>query len=309
MYKVAFVNGGAGRMVCSIPALEKFIVNNPENFIVTEGGLDFVWGNKILQDRTFDSNSKGLFENIIKNGEIISVEPYRVHDYYNQKCSIAQAVDKILNGSYESIEKYKVKLVANKEEEITGVAVTSEAKKVHGKKKTILIQPFGRSVLNDENMKTTYDHGSRSMENDFYLKLAKEIRTKYNLISMSEFQIPGDEYSMNPKNLTLRKWAAIISQVDYFVGCDSVGQHFAYGYDKPGTVICGSTFPINVSYTNHFNIIEKKGFERRYDPIRVCEFGSYEAARLNDMAMSFDAAETKDVINKIMSHIKSKIGE
>jgi hypothetical protein len=309
MYKIAFVNGGAGRMICSIPALEKFILKNPENYVITEGGLDFVWGNKILQDRTFDSNTKGIFESVIRNGEIISVEPYREHEYYNQKIGIAQAIDKIINGSYESIEKYKVKLTLNKEEEITALAVTTEAKKVQGKKKTVLIQPFGRGVVNDENLNITYDHGSRSMENDFYLKLATEIKKKYNVISMSEFQIPGDDITMSPKNLTLRKWAAVIEQIDYFVGCDSVGQHFSYGYDKPGTVICGSTFPINVSYPNHFNIIEKKGFERRYDPIRICEFGSYEASRLNDVAMSFNENESKEIIHKIMIHIKSKIGE
>jgi hypothetical protein len=309
MYKIAFVNGGAGRMICSIPALEKFILNNPENYIVTEGGLDFVWGNKILQDRTFDSNTKGLFENVIRGGEIITVEPYRVHDYYNQKASIAQAVDKILNGSYDTADKYGVKLTLNKEEEITAISVIAEAKKQHGKKKTVLIQPYGRGVVNDENLNITYDHGSRSMEHKFYLELAKEIKKKYNVISMAEFQVPGDDITMNPKNLTLRKWAAIIEQIDYFVGCDSVGQHFAYGYSKPGTVICGATFPVNVSYPNHFNIIEKKGFERRYDPIRICEFGSYEAGRLNDMAMSFSESETREVIAKIMADIKKKVGE
>jgi hypothetical protein len=309
MYKIAFVNGGAGRMICSIPALEKFILNNPENYIITEGGLDFVWGNKILQDRTFEANSKGIFENIIRDGEIITVEPYRQSDYYNQKASIAQAIDKIINGSYESIDKYKVKLVLNKEEEITALSAITQIKELHGKKKTVLIQPFGRGVVNDESLNITYDHGSRSMENDFYLKLAAEIKKKYNVMCMSEFQVPGDTISMTPKSLTLRKWAAIIEHIDYFIGCDSVGQHFAYGYNKPGTVICGSTFPINVSYPNHFNIIEKKGFERRYDPIRICEFGSYEAGRLNDVAMSFDETETKEIIAKIMADIKKKIGE
>jgi hypothetical protein len=293
MYKIAFVQGGAGRMISSIPALEKFIQNNPENYIITEAGLDFVWGNKILQDRTFESNTKGLFENIIRDGEIITVEPYRHFDYYNQKASIPQVIDKILNGSYDTIDKYKVKLTLNKDEEITAVVALAEIKKVQGKKKTVLIQPFGRGVVNDENLKITYDHGSRSMENSFYLKLATEIRKKYNVMCMSEFEVPGDDISLAPKSLTLRKWAAIIEQIDYFVGCDSVGQHFAYGYEKPGTVICGSTFPVNVSYPNHFNIIEKKGFERRYDPIRISEFSSYEAGRLNDAAMSFDEAETR----------------
>ena len=36
----------------------------------------------------------------------------------------------------------------------------------------------------------------------------------------------------------------------------------AYSFDKPGTVVVGSTFPENISYPKHFNIIEKKGVER-----------------------------------------------
>jgi hypothetical protein len=36
MYKIAFVNGGAGRMICSIPALERFIRENPDAYVVTE---------------------------------------------------------------------------------------------------------------------------------------------------------------------------------------------------------------------------------------------------------------------------------
>jgi hypothetical protein len=296
-------------MICSIPALEKFIQKNPDSYVITEGGLDFIWGNKILQDRTFDSNTKGLFENIIKNGEIVTLEPYRDYDYYNQKLSIAQTFDKLLNGSYDDADKYKIKLVLNKEEEITGVAVNKAAKETHGKKKTVLIQPFGRGVNNDENLNITYDYGSRSLEHSFYLKLAAEVRKKYNVISMAEFQVPGDDFTLNPKNLTLRKWAGIIEQVDYFIGCDSVGQHLAYGYGKPGTVILGSTFATNVTYPNHFNIIEKKGFEKRYDPIRICESGSYEAGRWNDSAMSFGEDESREIIANIMKHIKNKIGE
>ena len=43
-----FINGGAGRVICSIPALEKFAEENPDdNFIIVcEGGTDFYKGHK-----------------------------------------------------------------------------------------------------------------------------------------------------------------------------------------------------------------------------------------------------------------------
>lgn len=309
MTKIVFINGGAGRMICAIPALERFIQENPTGYIITEAGLDFVWGNKILQDRTFDVNTKGLFENIIKNGEIISPEPYRDNDYYNQRVSIAQSFDKLINGSIRPDFDYKPNIVLNKEEELHGVSAVSHARAEHKKEKTIVIQPYGRSSVNDENLKVVADYSTRSLETKTYLAIAKALKEKYNVISMSEFPIPGDDITVNPKQLTLRKWAAIIDSADYFIGCDSVGQHLAYSMKKPGSVILGSTFAINVSYPNYFNIIEKEGFEKKYSPIRITEFGCYEADRHNDLALEFSDDETKKIIANIMTHIKKTIGE
>ena len=309
MNKIVFINGGAGRMICAIPALERFIQENPDGYIITEAGLDFVWGNKLLQDRTFDVNTKGLFENIIRHGMVISPEPYRDNDYYNQRISIAQSFDKLINGNVRTDFDYRPNIVLNKEEELHGVSAVRHAKSEHKKDKTIVIQPYGRSSVNDENLKIVADYSTRSLETKTYLEIAKALREKYNVISMSEFPIPGDDITVNPKQLTLRKWAAIIDSSDYFIGCDSVGQHLAYSMKKPGSVVLGSTFAVNVSYPNYFNIIEKEGFEKKYSPIRMTEFGCYEADRHNDLALEFNDEETKKIIANIMTHIKKTIGE
>ncbi len=309
MHKTVFINGGAGRMICALPALERFIQENPDGYIVTEAGLDFVWGNKLLQDRTFDVNTKGLFENIVRKGTVISPEPYRDHDYFNQRISISQAFDKLINGSVREGFDYRPNIILNKEEELHGVAVIKHAKTEHQKTKTIVVQPFGRGSINDDNLKVIADYSTRSLETKTYLALAKALREKYNVVSMSEFEIPGDEFSANPKQLTLRKWAAIIQSADYFIGCDSVGQHLAYSMNKPGSVILGSTFAINVSYPSYFKIIEKEGFEKRYSPIRISEACCYEADRLNDLALELDDKETNKIIKDIMTDIKQKVGE
>lgn len=309
MRKTIFINGGAGRMLCALPALERFITENPDGYIITEGGLDFIWGNKLLQDRTFESNTKGIFENIIKGSEIISPEPYRDYDYYNQRISIAQAFDKIINGNVRDGFDYRPNIILNKEEELTGVTAIKHARNEHKKEKTVVIQPFGRSSVNDSNLGVIADYSTRSIETKTYFAIARAVREKYNVISMTEFPIPDDNVSVNPKELTLRKWAAIINDADYFIGCDSVGQHLAYAMKKPGSVLLGSTFAVNVSYPDYFNIIEKEGFEKRYSPIRISEFGCYEADRHNDLALEFTDAETDKIIKNIMSHLKNTIGE
>jgi ADP-heptose:LPS heptosyltransferase len=107
-----------------------------------------------------------------------------------------------------------------------------------------------------------------------------------------------------PEQIPFRVWAAIIEEADYFIGCDSVGQHIAYAFDKPGSVILGSTFAVNVSFPDHFNIIEKKDAVKRYSPIRIAGFASEEADRLNDTLMDFSKEELKAIIANIKTHIE-----
>ena len=309
MQKTVFINGGAGRMLCALPALERFVQENPDGYIVTEAGLDFIWGNKLLQDKTFEVNTKGLFKNVVQKSEIVSPEPYRDWEYYNQKLSIAQSFDKLINGNVREEFDYKPKIILNKDEELHGIAVIKHAKETHQKSKTIVFQPFGRSSINDSGLNVVVDHSTRSLEVKTFLAVAKALREKYNVISMTEFPVPGDDITINPKDLTLRKWAAVINDADYFIGCDSVGQHIAYAFDKPGSVFLGSTFAVNVSYPNYFNIIEKEGFEKTYSPIRISEFNCYEADRYNDLALEFNDEEINKIISNLMSHIEKTIGE
>jgi ADP-heptose:LPS heptosyltransferase len=106
----------------------------------------------------------------------------------------------------------------------------------------------------------------------------------------------------------LRQWAAVIEAADYFIGCDSVGQHMAYAFDKPGTVILGSTFVENVSYADHFQIIQKQPLDIKYSPLRIAEQLDADLAnRYNDSCMDFDEAATKNIIEKIRADIKKKI--
>ena len=84
-----FINGGAGRVVCSIPALEKFAEENPDNnfIIVCEGGTDFYKGHPLLHAKAYDVWHKNLFEDKLKDMQLESPEPYRVWEYYNQQAN------------------------------------------------------------------------------------------------------------------------------------------------------------------------------------------------------------------------------
>lgn len=307
MYKVFFINGGSGRVVSALPALELYAKEHDDFFIICESGLDMFFGNPLFQDKVFDVNHKDLFETIIKNGEIITTEPYRDYDYYNQRCSISQAFDKQISCSNDIRELPLPRIYLNKDEELHAIATINIAKKEQGKDKTIVIQPYGRGAGYSEDTGIVADMGSRSLEQRDYLKLVERLRQNYNILCMSEFPTPGDTFAIQPKNLDLRKWAAVIEIADYFIGCDSVGQHFAYAFNTPGTVILGSTYAINVTYPDYFNIWEKPDFEKRYAPIRISDFNVHLADRINDRSLSLTDDEFENLYFNIEQHIKQQI--
>lgn len=307
MKKVFFVDGGAGRVICSLPAFQKYYkLHGPEFYIVSASGIDFFVGHPELQDITFDLGHKGLFENIIKPNDLITLEPYREHGYYNQKKSLAESFDKLVNNTDDHSDLEKPKIVFSKLEEINALDAINNVKEFHKKKKTVVIQPFGRSC-NLHKSGHTVDTSSRSLSTDDYFYISEKIRQKYNLISFSEIKFENDKNMYVDTNL--RQWSAIIEAADYFVGVDSVGQHMAYAFDKPGSVIMGSTFPENVSYPKYFNIIEKKGFQRKYSPIRIHGLDGDLIDRYNDSCMDFTKKEIEEISNNILRHIKQKIGE
>jgi hypothetical protein len=303
MKKVIFVNGGAGRVISSLPALEELDRRGELAGIVCEGGMEAFLGHPTLQDKAFDVNQKGIFEDLIKDNICVSPEPYRDHEYYNQRSSLQQSFWWEIVG--ERIAKdVKPKIVLNKHEEMAALNIISQVKQQHQKEKTIVIQPFGRSSQMGAGV--VYDGSSRSIEQSAFIELVGELSKDYNMIYMGEHKLSVVNLPLfqPPEPIPFRVWAAIIEESDYFIGCDSVGQHIAYAFDKPGTVILGSTFAVNVSFPDHFNIIEKKDAVKRYSPIRIAGFASEEADRLNDTLMDFSKEELKAIIANIKTHIE-----
>jgi hypothetical protein len=305
MKKIFAINGGAGRVISSIPALERYYDTHGDNFyILAEGGMDMFLGNPKLQELVIDPNNKDVFKNYIKDNQVIDLEPYRLHEYYNQKASLSQAFDILINGdTTETPEDLKPNLYLSKEEEIVGAKIVGDAFAKFGKKKTIIIQPYGRSSGFDESVQETIDVSTRSMTQKTFSNLVHNLAKDYNLVYMGEHPIPPDLPILHPQ-AHIRQIAAAISQAQYFIGCDSVGQHMAFAFNKPGTVLVGSTFAVNTTYPNHFNILEKKDVKKVYSPIRILGFDSHLADRLNDTLMDFSPEEEKELFNNIREHIE-----
>lgn len=307
--KSFFINGGAGRVLCSIPALEKYKEDHPEeNFvIVCEGGMEFYRGHPSLHKHCFESWHKNLFEDKLKDTDMVSPEPYRVWEYYNQKCNLSQAFDIAINGKgVRDLPRPLIKL--NRDEQTFGAMCVAEVRGLTKKKKTVVFQPFGRGVRTEGNV--IWDPSGRSFEYHNAVSIVRKLQKKYSVIWMSEFPLNWEAEKLKepvsvPRDISIRQWAGIISHADLFLGCDSVGQHIAYSFNKPVTAVMGSTFAENVSYPDEekFEILDMGEGQRSYDPIRVSM--DDESARTNDGIMDMND-KIEDVIIKSVDKLMNK---
>jgi len=305
--KAFFINGGAGRVVCSIPALEKYAEEHGTNFIIVcEGPTDFYKGHPILHERAYDHWHKNLFEDKLINMDLVSPEPYRVWEYYNQRCSIAQAYDIAINNKgIRDLPRPTMKL--SNEEMFTGFNVIAEVKEKTKKDKVIVFQPFGRGVQSQNGV--IFDPSARSFEGQSVINIIKELQKKYAVILMSEIGIDFQKHGCkdpvaHPQGINLRQWAGVIANADYFLGCDSVGQHLAYALDKPATIVVGSTFAINVSFPDYekFDVLDMGGDIRRYSPIRITM--DEVADRGNDGIMLMNDKVEEAIVKSVVDGVK-----
>lgn len=299
MNSTFMLSGGAGRVITAIPALEKYHRLNPnDDFkVVIHGWENLYWNHPILQDRTFSVGQKGLFNLVIKNSILKHPEPYHRHSYYNQQASLIEAFDEEINNTFDHSDLTKPNLYLHTGEINSARKLIIEAAQEKKKNKFVVFQPYGSgiSLVNDR----PYDNSGRSLDVDDALKLGQLLSQDAVVLYFgpNEFVHPADNVMLNTKsipNSDLRFFMAMISLCDYFVGVDSVGQHIARAFNKPGLVIMGSTFEKNVSYLDHFKIY-RNGVQPTYNPIRIggsdCEF----ADRSNDGIMNFTDSQIQEM--------------
>jgi len=308
MNTVFFIDGGAGRVITAIPALEHYVKSNPnENIKIFVYGWDnLFWSNRLLQPLSFSVNDKGNFQKIFKEADkILSPEPYRLPEYINQRASLAEAFDILINGKNNNLGPPRLNL--SKQEIYSAKKYIENIKNKNKKNKVIVIQPFGSTAFYDSVNGSDYviDPSYRSMDLMMFSKIVKYLSEKYNVVLFSDEKFHFKEDNCTIKlNGDLRMYASIINQCDYFIGCDSVGQHMARAFDKPGTVVFGSTFPENVSYPDWFQIVDKNKELRVYSPLRINDIDCNMADRMNEDCMNYSEKEIDDIIISIDERIK-----
>ncbi len=299
------LTGGAGRVVCSIPSLEKYARLNPnDDFKIVVHGWDvFFWSHPILQDRVFNANQKGLFQTVFKDSTVVMPEPYHINKFYNEEISLIEAFDVSINKTddHSDLVKSGYLHLSRYEREWAKQYIT-DLKRQKNKKYCVMTQPYGSGVeiLNEK----LHDDTNRSILPDHYKELISYLDKDSVVLygSPPPFKRSDDTISVSFDGVhqTLpffRLMIALISECDYFIGCDSVGQHIARSFNKPGLILMGSTVDKCFTYPDHFTLYRSR--KPKYFPWRLAEPDAMFSARTNDGIMEF-TPEQKNEINRII---------
>ena len=321
MKTIINIDGGLGRVITAIPALLKFGKNNPDDdWYVMIPGWDFMtWGIEELQQRTFNPETKGMFENYYWDADrVITPEPYKLPAFYRNEISLAEAFDELINETTDHSDLPDMTLELTIDEMLNAKSYINQAiqgvsgegcgpagcvpqKPIENHKKVIIYQPFGSTATHSEL--GIYDRSMRSISHLFANEIAKALSKDYIVINMNGPLTAFDSVVNFSQDPDLRTWAAIIQQADYFIGCDSCGQHIANAVGTPASVVVAGTHEVNISYPEKFHIIKN---DAKYypNPMRVSMMNSTLADKLNQKRGVFTEEEQKSHIKEIIRRIE-----
>ena len=304
MTSIISLDGGLGRTITAIPALLKYHKNHPdEEWYITIPGWDFItWGFPELQERTFSPEAKGTFDLFWKADRVISPEPYRLPAYYRNEISLREAFDVCINDSTDHSDLPPMQLNLSMQEKRSAYDIIKRSKKKHPNGKTIVIQPYGSTAT--PHPSGVFDDSLRSIPQKMLDYFIDNLSKNYNLIYMGAKDFHDVRTYKPDPDPDLRSWAAIIGAADYFIGCDSCGQHMCKAFDKKASVMIAGTHKTNTTYDD-FHIIERD-VPFYPDNMRISGFQSHMASRLNEPRIDFTQEEIEKAYREIIENIEGK---
>ena len=311
MTTIISLDGGLGRIITAIPSLLKYSKNHPdEEWYIMIPGWDFItWGFPELQERTFNPDARGSFDLFWKADQVISPEPYRIPAYYRNEISLREAFDVCINESIDHSDLPPMQLNLSLHEKRKAYEIIEEAKSKHNKSKTIVLQPYGSTAT--PHAFGIFDDSLRSIPEPMLNYFIKKLSKDYNLIFMGAKEFHEIRTYKPDPDPNLREWAAIIGAADYFVGCDSCGQHICKALNKKASVVIAGTHRMNVTYGG-FHIIERD-VEFYPDSMRISGFQAHMSSRLNEPRIQFTQEEIEiayqDIIKNIEGEKNNQINE
>lgn len=297
--KTVLVDGGIGRVICSIPAIEEYAKKN-EVVVVTSCPEAYLNKTNV---KVYNINHQHLWEDIIRHTELLHPEPYWDYEYYTQKTHLIQSFYNTLGLKVpKQVSRPNIKL---QQLEIDWAKdLINKYKKEKSKDKFIVFQPFGAAAkYHGTNLvqgqplpedTKIIDETNRSLPLSTAKMIEKNLQKDYTVLVMSHLTPVMLNNNGQQQQLNLRQWMALISQADYVIGIDSCAQHIAYAFDKPGFFVYGGTYQDNLAYNGN-TTWSKKGFPKEYNPIRLPSNPMMAIPTYNEGAMDLCGQEEQQL--------------
>lgn len=292
MKVVINIDGGIGRVICSIPALEQLCKTRSDVEIITPWPDVFQNNPHVKKVHLARGPQSNLWPTLIQNSDYRHPEPYHHYLYYTKQHHLIESFHYLLNGK-PKMEVPNVYLSGAEQQ--TAQTLIQAIKEQQNADKVIIFQPFGGTARRDGHI--VHDNTNRS------LSLAASQHILNNLPPNTRVIYRGILPFSHPRclartNFSVRETLALVQASDGVVGIDSCAQHMAYALNKPAVVLWGSTAVENVGYPNFTNI-SRPGFPKAYVPYRF-DFDQ----SINKGAMDFTTEELALIIHKIKEMLK-----
>jgi len=305
--KTIKITGGCGRVICALPAVEEYCKQNPDIKVnLVAAWVEPVLNNSVVY-RKYHEGHAYLWQDVIKNTELINPEPYEDYEYYNQKIHIIQSFYKNLGLAVpKDIPRPKLHVSRNEVEGINNYFKIIR-QKLGGTKPIIVFQPFGQGARFEKG--EIVDESNRALKITTVNKILEALEKNYHVLLMTTLDIPIlHKYKIEYPKFPLRNWIGIISRCDYVIGADSVGQHLAYAFEKPGSFFFGGTYPSNLAYDEHLQFV-KGGFPKEYNPMRLPSNELNTMPIFNEGAMDFTEEEDANAVSLILNDLDKKFNK
>ena len=293
--KTLFVipSGGAGKILSSVPAFLKYARSTTEDFYIQiPGWKEFIWGYKELEERTYQATDPFLFDTVYsKVDQVIAVDPYNVPDFYMERIHVTEAFDRIINPGNDTPLDFNIPVLQNEDR-----FAKLYLQKNKSKPRTVVIQPWGSTMSEMDG--EWLDETLRSIPVNFYDEIVKGLEEHCDIFFMGgEDFHRGNTILDREYNLNLRCWTEIIRRADYFIGCDSVGQHIAKFVGTPASVLFAGTNSLSFGYEDHHHI--EKDIPHTINMFGVLQDRGELAQRLNHDRIMFNDAEIEFIVSQL----------
>jgi len=279
------VDGGIGRVICAVPALEELAKTRKVTVLASHP--EVLWNNPNIH-KVYGLSREYLWDDVIKHGEFRFPEPYFSHRYYNQELHLIQSFNELLLGEAGEISKPSIYLTF--EELKWGREFIDARRQEFPGKDIALIQAFGSAANIQDDLVDPTHRSLTPHAIDF-------LCTKTDTIFINASHIAINNEKVWQQEFTLRQLFSLVVSCDFIITVDSFLQHAGAALGKTGISFFGGTYPENLGYPDNFSIIRRSGYPKSYQPNRFSGFLDE-----NKGAMEFTEDELEHIAGMINKH-------